>query len=45
MGEDRPDQQGVKGLQAALQRVAQRGDLLAQLAQREIGQDLGVGGP
>jgi hypothetical protein len=41
--EDRGDQDRVQWLKAPLQRIAQSGDLLTQLAAREIGQNIGVG--
>ena len=39
--EDRSDPQGVHAIKAALQRFAQRGDLLAQPALGQVGEDLG----
>ena len=41
--EDLPDDQRVLGLEAALERLAERGDLLAQLPVREVGEHVGVG--
>jgi hypothetical protein len=41
-GEDRADLYGVEMVEAALQRFLERGDLLAQLAAGELGEDLGV---
>ncbi len=43
MGEDHPDPECVVRVEVALQRLAQRGDLLAHLAAREVGQDHRVG--
>jgi hypothetical protein len=43
VSEDRSDHDGVVGLEAALQRLAQRGDLGAEFAAGEIGEDVGVG--
>jgi hypothetical protein len=44
VGEDRADQQRVDGVEAALQRLSQLGQLLAQATLGEIGEDVGVGG-
>ncbi|MCA1680322.1 MAG: hypothetical protein LC777_15905, partial [Actinobacteria bacterium] len=41
--EDRPDQQRVQVVEAAFEGVAERGDLLAQAALGEIGEQLGIG--
>jgi DNA anti-recombination protein RmuC len=41
--EDRADQQRVQRLEAALQRLAQRWELLAQLAASQLGEHVGVG--
>jgi hypothetical protein len=43
VGEDRADQQRVQVVEAALERLAQRRDLLAQLAASEVGEQLRVG--
>jgi hypothetical protein len=41
--EDRADPERVMGVEVAFERLAQRGDLLAHLAAREVGEHLGVG--
>ena len=43
VGEDRADHQRVMGVEAALQRLAQRRELRAQPALGEVGEHLGVG--
>ncbi len=43
VGEDASDDQRVPGFEAALQRLAQRGQLGTQLALREVGEHDGVG--
>jgi hypothetical protein len=44
VGEDRADQQRVQVVEATLQRLAQRGELLAQAALGQLGKNVGLGG-
>src|SRR6266508_2295327 len=44
VGEDRADHERVVSLETPFERLPQRGQLRAQLAAREFGEDLGIGG-